>query len=183
MFLEPLTKKERTLPESCNVVIKNNTFDMGAGVKNVEGDAVRICGSEEIPIPGITVKDNTISGGKRYGIFATHAPSLVIDGNQISGTKNNGILVAEDSASAVIRGNSIQKAGGKAAIGIYESNDGIIAGNEITSPAESGIYLYNGVKNCTVGAVDKETKDTDKNRIVKRLEEGGFRPRLVKIMM
>lgn len=167
MYLKPLKETALVLPESCKIVIENNIFNMGKGYKDVEGDAVRICGSKEIPVPGVTVKNNTISGGKRYGIFATQAPNLVISGNQISDIKSNGILIEENSTSATIRDNTVKNAAGKAAIGIYAGSDGtVVAGNIITAPAGSGIYLHDTVKNCVVGAAGKETKETDKNQIM-----------------
>lgn len=167
MYLEPLKERTLTLPEDCNVVIENNTFTMGEKGKT-EGDAVRICGSGEIPLPGVTVRNNIISDSRRYGIFATHAPRLEISGNQISNTKTNGILIEQDSTAAVIRNNAVKSAGGLAAIGVYTGSDGaVVAGNELTTPKGSGIYLYNGVKNCVVGPTDKAAKDTDGNTITK----------------
>lgn len=167
MYLKPLKERTLALPENCNVMVEDNTFVMGNKGKT-EGDAVRICGSEEIPLPGVTVRNNTISGSRRYGIFATHAPELEIYGNQISDTNTNGILIEQGSTSAVIRNNAIKNAGGQAAIGIYTGSDGaVVAGNELTAPKGSGIHLYSGVKNCVLGTTDQEAKDTDKNMVTK----------------
>ena len=163
MFLEPLKEREILVPDNCNIIIQKNTFNMGKST----GDAVRVCGSEELPVSGVTVKDNQISGG-RYAVFATYAPKIRISENRISGTRANGILLEQECGYSLVQNNTVEGAGGKAAIGIYTGYDDTnVSGNNNSGADGSGILLYDGVKNCIVGAEGKETKATGGNRIVK----------------
>lgn len=155
LFLTPNNGGEIVIPDDFNVLIENNkinyTLCMKSGTKTSWGDAIRVLGSDNIPISGVTIRNNDMRNTERYGIYATHTLKLAIENNEIYDIGAHGILIDQGSVGAKIQNNNITNAGQNGISAYSGSDNSVISGNVITKPKEAGIYLYNGIKGCQVG--------------------------------
>lgn len=150
-YLEALeTTKKEPLPDSYNIVIKDNhiqdikEYQSAAGP--LWGDGIRTIGNQERPLTGVTIENNTISGTARYGMFLEATPKGNITGNTLAQTKKNGIYLINGCDSSIITGNKLNGTGAKGSteggIGLSASSQVTVSKNTIASPGKSGIFLY-----------------------------------------
>ena len=147
-YFTPLDGNIGTLPTDYNVQISNNVVQNISDASGVWGDGIRVIGGPDRPLYGVDITGNSISSTSRYGIFATTAPDLTVNGNnQITGTASDAILLTEGTDNAQISGNNISA--GEAGIAANNS-DGLSAwGNTITAN-EHGISLLDS-ENAAIG--------------------------------
>ncbi len=158
-YLDALsTTKPEPLPDNYNIKITDNTIsDIRKSTSTAVtswGDAIRVIGTYQRPIAGLTIENNTIKTTKRYGIFMEKAPSSTIEKNTITSTASTGIYLINGCDNSTIQDNSLKKigtAGGNAAgIGLLSTNSTAITNNTITSPAKNGIYLTSKSTSCNI---------------------------------
>lgn len=146
-YMPPLSGTVAALPDDYNIIIRNNSFQ---GMKmNGEswGDAVRVMGSTEIPVKGITVVNNEMESMERYGVFVSDAENVTISANQVSSVGRVGIYATSNCNNITILRNRVQDCGG---YGIFMANSrgGFICGNTVKeagltdSEQIHGIYAY-----------------------------------------
>ena len=158
-YFKPLDGQIGALPTDYDIQIKDNTIKNMNLSKNNWGDGIRLIGSSDRPMKGVTILGNTISDMERYGIFATNAPNVVIlNSNNISKTKKQGILVEKQCDNAKISGNTIVN-NKTDAISIYNSKNVIIEKNKLTAK-ENGIRValespMASVQNNTINSAGK----------------------------
>lgn len=160
-FKDPLNGVAAPSPSTYNITISNNTICDVKMLDSLWGDAIRVSGSANKPMAGITITGNTISNVKRYGIFVTQAASTNVSGNTISGTPKHGILLEENCTNSTVNDNTVTTPG-ESGIAIYTGSDNtVVSGNTVNTPKDCGIYLYQ-VKKCTIG-VDATSYNTITN--------------------
>lgn len=158
-YLDALsTTTQEPLPDNYNIKITNNTIsDIHKAPSTAVtswGDAIRVIGTYQRPLAGVTIENNTISATKRYGIFIEKAPDSTIVKNKINSTASTGIYLMNGCDNSNIQDNNMEKignTGGNAAgIGLLGTNNTTITKNTITSPAKNGIYLTSKSSSCNV---------------------------------
>lgn len=161
-YFQPLNGRPKALPKDYNIKISKNKITNTKLLDGVWGDAIRVLGIKERPLYGVEITGNEIRDAARYGIFATYAPNIVINGgNKIVTTKKHGILVENSSNGAKIQGNNLYY-NGESGIAVYCSTSAVIDKNTISGSKgkdDAGIYLYKAAK-CTIG-----TSRTSYNKI------------------
>lgn len=158
-YLEALstTKKEAT-PQDYKIKISSNTIEdiflFKSGKTTLWGDGIRILGSNNRPLSGVTMSGNTIKNPKRYGIFVEEAPNCIVSNNEITMTTRNGIYLIQGCNNSSILRNTVTKAGEvggtEGGIGILASKQVTISENIVSSSAKNGIFLYNQSESCTI---------------------------------
>lgn len=96
---------------------------------------------------GNIIRNNTVAmrADDRYGIFSSFASELLVQNNNVSGTRNSGIYTSNSADHPTIRGNTVHSTGGN---GIHFNGD--------ISQGGDGLISYALVENNTiydVGAV------------------------------
>jgi hypothetical protein len=148
---------QESLPSDYNITIEGNVIESiqqySSGNAVIWGDGIRIMGSKERPLPGVSIKKNNITDTKRMGIYSSDAPEGYIGSNIISKTANHGIYVDKSYHSKVYY-NKVYwpgKAGSTyGGIGISASNKSVVYKNVVKYAAKNGIFLYNGSTNCSI---------------------------------
>ncbi len=152
------TQKER-LPTNYNIVIKNNNIynllEVKSGSTVSWGHGIRTIGSENRPMTGVTIENNTITNSESYGIFMQRTLNGFVTNNTIKSTANSGIYLIKKSNYCEITGNTLVQTGstGKSpagGIGLSASTDVEILNNTISSPANDGIFLTDKSNTCTI---------------------------------
>jgi hypothetical protein len=152
----PGTVRE-SLPTDYNITIEGNIIDSiqqySSGKSLLWGDGIRIMGSKERPLSGVSIKKNKITGTKRMGIYSSDAPESYIGSNIISKTANHGIYVDKSYHSKVYynklywSGKAGSTYGG---IGISAASKSVVYKNVVKYAAKNGVFLYNGSTNCSI---------------------------------
>lgn len=148
-----------TLPTNYNITISNNTIKNVSDSSGTWGDAIRVIGAKDRPLTGVTISGNKISSTSRYGIYATYANGITINGtNTITSTKKDAILIG-GCKNSVVSGNTITSPSGcgiKFSLGLDDatgSNGSTATGNTIKTAKgtkdDAGIYVYKSTK-CTI---------------------------------
>ncbi len=146
-YLEALkTTKKEPLPDSYNIVIKNNRIrdikEITSDTGNLWGDGIRTIGNTERPLYGVTIVNNTITGTDRYGMFLEGTVKCKISDNTLTQTSKNGIYLINGCDYSVITDNTVSSAGDNGIALYQQSNDYTITGNKITGYKRYGIYVY-----------------------------------------
>lgn len=161
-YFKPLNGVVQKLPSNYNIKITKNTIKNIKLLNGVWGDGIRVLGIKSRPLYSVTILENTIQNAARYGIFATYAPNIVIDGkNNITNTKKHGILIETNSNNAKILNNTVSTTG-EAGIAVYTSTGATVDKNIISTPKGveyAGIYAYQAPK-CVIG-----TSSTSFNKV------------------
>lgn len=151
-YLTPNNNKVGALPTNYNISITDNKIKNIKMQKQDWGDGIRVIGSKNRPIGGVSITGNTISTIARYGVFTTYAPNVLIsEKNTISSTKKSGILT-ENSVKATVTNNILKGMGIRISTG---SNNVSVSNNTIENAKEAGIYVYQA-KNCKIGNSSKD---------------------------
>lgn len=128
--------------------IHNLTFLTGA----CSDFAIHVSNSGAAYTTNVVVSDNLITGPLGDGIHVGNANNVLISGNNVTITGDDGIAAVADSTSfppfqITIVGNQITSPGGLASsvsgvgIRIEEANDVLVEANSITSPWENAIEV------------------------------------------
>ncbi len=163
-YMEPLSGKVNKLPDDYGIVIRNNE------IKNMKmsgedwGDAIRIMGSSELPIAGVTVINNLIEDMERYGVYATEAANVMMIANRVEDIARVGLYATTNCKNVTISRNRVQNCGG---YGIFLGNSlgGAIYGNTVKeagltdSEQIHGIYVYkcSGTSRANAVFINKNT--------------------------
>jgi parallel beta-helix repeat protein len=154
----PGTQPE-SLPTDYKINITENTIknihQYKTGSSLLWGDGIRIIGSKDRILPGISISKNKISDTKRSGIYVSYAPKGYIGSNTITGTSWHALYVDQCEASKVYYNkiNTAGKAGSTyGGIGISSSGNSVIYKNTVKAAAKNGIFLYNSSTGCTIKA-------------------------------
>lgn len=157
-YLKPLPATiPESLPQNYGVVIEGNKINkihqFGTGETINWGDGIRVMGSKERPLTGVSIKRNNIADMKRMGIYLSDAPESYLGSNIITRTDNHGIYVDQSYHSKVYY-NKVYwpgKVGSSCgAIGISASNKSIVYKNLTKYAAKNGIFLYNSSTGCSI---------------------------------
>lgn len=156
-YFDPLDGVVGELPADYNIRISGNTITNVKDTDNIWGDGIRVIGKDDRKMAGVKITGNTITTTSRYGIFATAAPAMTVDGNNvISATTSDAILLEKGCDQSVIKETTV-KGSKKAGISIYNSN-GVSVTNNTVSSANSAIYLLDS-QSCVIGG-DKSAGNT-----------------------
>lgn len=157
-YLSPLsTTKTKSLPDNYHITITGNHIQdihkYQSGSNKLWGDGIRIIGSKNRPISGLTIQKNKISGTKRFGIYMNYALSSNIKSNTITKTTSHAILIDHSNYNKIYY-NKIYYAGktksSNGGIGISASKNTTVYKNYIKSAANNGIFLYNKSTGCVI---------------------------------
>ena len=157
-YIDPLPgTTQESLPENYNFIIEGNVIknihQYSSGKSMLWGDGIRIIGSKDRPMTGVSVKKNTISDTARSGIFISDAPESYIRSNIVKRTQQHGIYVDQSYHSKIYYnklyspGKALSRYGG---IGLSASNQSVVYKNTVKNAAKNGIFLYNSSNNCTL---------------------------------
>lgn len=157
-YLNPLpSTMQENLPSDYKITIEGNIIkniqQYKSGKSLLWGDGIRIMGSKERPMSGVSIKKNNISDTKRMGIYISDTPKSYIGSNIISKTTNHGIYVDKSYQNKVYynklywSGKAGSTYGG---IGISTSNKSVVYKNLVKYAAKNGIFLYNSSNNCSI---------------------------------
>lgn len=111
------------------------------------GDAVRVMGSENIPIKGVYVNNNTMDSMERYGVYVTDAENVTVCANKVTGCGKIGLYATTGCTKVTFERNLVNDCGG---YGIFMANSvqGAIVGNTVSAAGKTdkeqihGIYVY-----------------------------------------
>lgn len=165
-YLSPNNGQKYPLPSSYNIEISSNTIRNISSELPSYGNGIRILGSKERPVRGITIAGNTIKSTKMYGVYALWAPRIAISNNRgISSSNTHGIFLNCCNKGKITK-NSIFRAG-ESAITLYQSTGVSVNSNKISSASVHGIY---GVQSpeCIIGkssATGNQITNTGKDAI------------------
>jgi parallel beta-helix repeat protein len=173
-ILATLTDPATTSVAPYELDISDNIID-GCGTDS----AIRVVAYAAYKYPGVNIADNTVRSITGNGIHAEHCQAPNITGNKVDSTTSTGIY-AHYSDSATLSGNTLRSIGsnalnvsgsvgvnvtgntvdtttsnfgafiGQGADGTTNSTDAVVTGNQITSPASSGIRLSTNATGCLV---------------------------------
>jgi len=154
----PATKQE-SLPKTYNITIEGNVIknihEYNTGSSLIWGDGIRVMGSQDRPLKGVSVKKNTITDTSLMGIYISDAPESYAGSNTITRTGHNGIYVDKSNHSKVYY-NKVYSPGktGSAygGIGISASSNSVIYKNTVKNAAKNGIFLYNKSTTCSISS-------------------------------
>lgn len=154
-YFEPLAKtKTQDLPENYNIVIRENEFSEILVVKEKKvtawGDGIRVLGSKDRPMSGVTIEQNTFQKIGRYGIFAEEAPSCQVNNNQISNADQNGIYLINGCDDSNVLENTIENTSD--GIGLLASKNITVSKNKISTPRVNGIFVFDSCTNSTISS-------------------------------
>lgn len=133
------------LPKNYNITVSGNTIKNIKGDNDTWGDGIRVLGASSRPLTGVKIQNNTVSGCDRYGIWATAAPNLTVNNNQINNTKQDAIVLKDKSNSSVIKANKISSSK-EDAVSVYQSSRVAVEANTVTSPKRHGILISKSVR-------------------------------------
>lgn len=157
-YLEPLPGTiTESLPEKYNITIEGNIIknihQYNTGTSLIWGVGIRIMGSQERPLAGVSVKKNNISVISTIGIFITNTPESYTGSNTITRTGQHGIYIDKSYHSKVYY-NKLYAPGktGSAygGIGISASDKSVVYNNTVKNAAKNGIFLYNKSTYCSI---------------------------------
>jgi parallel beta-helix repeat protein len=173
-ILATLTDPATTSVAPYQLDISDNIID-GCGTDS----AIRVIAYAAYKYPGVNIADNTVRSITGNGIHCEHCQAPNITGNKVDSTTSTGIY-AHYSDSATLSGNTLRSIGsnalnvsgsvganvtgntvdttssnfgafiGQGADGTTNSTDAVVTGNQITSPASSGIRLSTNATGCLV---------------------------------
>lgn len=163
-YMSPLSGVAAALPENYNVMIDNNVFRNMRMSGEDWGDAVRIMGTSNIGIAGVTVINNTIDTMERYGVYASEASDIVMTANKVSGVARVGLYATTNCKNVDFIRNRVENCGG---YGIFFGNSvgGSIYGNIVKECGLEdkeqihGIYVYkcHGTNKTNAVSINKNT--------------------------
>lgn len=146
MYFKPNdSSKSVILPTNYQIEVKNNTIKNVSHVNSGFGNAIRVGGSPQKYISGITVSGNNINTTSNYGVFFTYATKSVVSENTIQNAAKDAINVNDKSTGITVSSNTISTPGMRA---ITYSNQarGSILNNKILSyskkSAGAAILIY-----------------------------------------
>ena len=117
----------------------------GLNINGVSGNAIYLGNTTKyVTISGCTVSGTTyVSDNYNVGagIEISGASHVTITGNTISGTANDGILVAYSSYNTISENNIVMSTSAGMALRGYSANNNVISNNVIRCSAGNGIYL------------------------------------------
>jgi parallel beta-helix repeat protein len=173
-ILATLTDPATTSVAPYQLDISDNIID-GCGTDS----AIRVIAYAAYKYPGVNIADNTVRSITGNGIHCEHCQAPNITGNKVDSTTSTGIY-AHYSDSATLSGNTLRSIGsnalnvsgsvganvtgntvdttssnfgafiGQGADGTTNSTDAVVTGNQIVSPASSGIRLSTNATGCLV---------------------------------
>lgn len=148
-YLSPNNGRKYPLPSNYNIEISNNTIrNISSGLSSY-GNGIKILGSKERPVQGVTVTGNTIKSTQKYGISAVWAPRIAISNNKgISSSSTHGIFLSCSNKGKISK-NTVVRAGGSA-IALYQSTGVSVSSNKISSASVHGIYGLQAPE-CVIG--------------------------------
>jgi hypothetical protein len=157
-YIEPLpSTTQEPLPSTYNIRIEGNIiknmYQFKSGNTLIWGDGIRIMGSKDRPLTGVSTIKNKIYDTKRIGIFVSDAPDGYIGNNYITKTTSHGIYIDKSPRSKAYY-NYLSwpgKAGtSNGGIGFSASNNSTAYKNTVKDAAKNGIFLYNASVNCSI---------------------------------
>lgn len=155
-YFMPLNGRLRSNPDNLNIVIEKNVISDITVDGETYGDAIRISATDNLPMSGITVRNNKIKTTARYGIFATATSNLVLEGNSIEDTEGYGIILEKNSRNAELKLNTIKRTG---SCGIWiatGSTGATISKNKVSDYAQKEEMKY-GIAVFEAGSKENKT--------------------------
>lgn len=150
-YLKPLknTVTEK-VPDSYDIEITGNTVTETTGT-GTSGYGIRLIGSEDRPLSGITISNNKITdvaNSAVYGIRLAYCTGAQVRKNTISNSANGGITLVNCSSCKL----SYNKIKNTARYGIYttESPKSYLYANQVSATGETGILINNSSTSSTV---------------------------------
>lgn len=146
-YMTPLSGTAAALPDNYNIIISNNVIRNMKMSGEDWGDAVRIMGTTNLRISGVTVINNTIDTMERYGVYASEASDITMTANKVSGIERVGLYATTNCKEVSFLRNRVENCGG---YGIFYGNSvgGSIYGNMVRECGLKdkeqihGIYVY-----------------------------------------
>ncbi len=148
---------QESIPLDYNMTIEGNSIknihQYNTGTSLIWGVGIRVMGSQDRPITGVSVKNNRITDTVSMGMYISNAPESYTGSNTITRSGQHGIYVDKSYHSKVYYnkvyspGKTGSTSGG---IGISASSKSVIYKNTVKNAAKNGIFLYNSSTGCNV---------------------------------
>ncbi|HSU80720.1 MAG TPA: right-handed parallel beta-helix repeat-containing protein [Candidatus Angelobacter sp.] len=104
------------------------------------GNGIRLSGTPDHPIKGVTIQNNSINGCDQDGIHLDYTSQTTITGNHVEGNKSYGLGVHYYSTSNMVDNNTFS-GNGDHGISVYRNSNASITNNSIHNNKGSGISI------------------------------------------